>query len=153
MEKLSYSINDETIVELFGLQSFTNANSALLELVKNSFDAGSLNLNIIFREDALILKDNGSGMNQNDIKKYWMVIGESHKKSDISLVDDDNNLRILSGSKGIGRFALSRLGGKVKLYSKRNNEKCILWETDWKDSYVTESNNLTEKVHKSLSLT
>lgn len=68
MEKLSYSINDETIVELFGLQSFTNANSALLELVKNSFDAGSLNLNIIFREDALILKDNGSGMNQNDIK-------------------------------------------------------------------------------------
>lgn len=145
MEKLSYSINDETIVELFGLQSFTNANSALLELVKNSFDAGSLNLNIIFREDALILKDNGSGMNQNDIKKYWMVIGESHKKSDISLIDDDHNLRILSGSKGIGRFALSRLGGKVRLYSKRNNEKCILWKTDWKDSYVTESNTLTEK--------
>lgn len=145
MEKLSYSINDETIVELFGLQSFTNANSALLELVKNSFDAGSLYLKIIFSEDSLILKDNGSGMNQEDIKKYWMVIGKSHKKSDISFVDDEHNIRVLSGSKGIGRFALSRLGGEVKLYSKRNNEKCILWKTDWKDSYVTESNTLTEK--------
>ena len=145
MEKLSYSINDETIVELFGLQSFTNANSALLELVKNSFDAGSLYLKIIFSEDSLILKDNGSGMNQEDIKKYWMVIGKSHKKSDISFVDDEHNIRVLSGSKGIGRFALSRLGGDVKLYSKRNNEKCILWKTDWKDSYVTESNTLTEK--------
>lgn len=137
MEKLSYSINDETIVELFGLQSFTNANSALLELVKNSFDAGSLYLKIIFSEDSLILKDNGSGMNQEDIKKYWMVIGKSHKKSDISFVDDEHNIRVLSGSKGIGRFALSRLGGEVKLYSKRNNENCILWKTDWKDSYVT----------------
>lgn len=145
MEKLSYSINDETIVELFGLQSFTNANSALLELVKNSFDAGSLYLKIIFSEDSLILKDNGSGMNQEDIKKYWMVIGKSHKKSDISFVDDEHNIRVLSGSKGIGRFALSRLGGEVKLYSKRNNENCILWKTDWKDSYVTESNTLTEK--------
>lgn len=145
MEKLSYSINDETIVELFGLQSFTNANSALLELVKNSFDAGSLYLKIIFSEDSLILKDNGSGMNQEDIKKYWMVIGKSHKKSDISFVDDEHNIRVLSGSKGIGRFALSRLGGEVELYSKRNNENCILWKTDWKDSYVTESNTLTEK--------
>lgn len=145
MEKLSYSINDETIVELFGLQSFTNANSALLELVKNSFDAGSLYLKIIFSEDSLILKDNGSGMNQEDIKKYWMVIGKSHKKSDISFVDDEHNIRVLSGSKGIGRFALSRLGGEVELYSKRNNENCILWKTDWKDSYVAESNTLTEK--------
>ena len=43
MEELKYIIEDSTIAELLGVQNFTNAESAILELVKNAYDAEVLN--------------------------------------------------------------------------------------------------------------
>ena len=39
MEHLEYVIEDHTIAEVLGVQNFKNEESAVLELVKNSFDA------------------------------------------------------------------------------------------------------------------
>ena len=39
MEQLQYVIEDSTIAELLGVQNFTNDESAVLELVKNAYDA------------------------------------------------------------------------------------------------------------------
>ncbi|MDQ0149641.1 sensor histidine kinase [Eubacterium multiforme] len=134
MEKLKYIIEDSTIAELLGIQNFTNKESAVLELVKNAFDAKAKQIDIIFEGSNLIIKDDGNGMNAEDIKRHWMHVGKSDKKYDI--LDDDNNKRILAGSKGIGRFALSRLGENVELYSQKNNnyDNAILWITDWNES-------------------
>ena len=107
-EKLEYTIEENTIAELLGIQNFTNKESAILELVKNSFDAQAEELNIYFEKNKIIITDDGIGMNAEDIKKYWMHIGKS-TKGYISY-DRNNKERVLSGSKGIGRFALSRLG-------------------------------------------
>ena len=41
MEYLKYSIEDSTIVELLGVQNFSNDEAAVLELVKNAYDAGA----------------------------------------------------------------------------------------------------------------
>ncbi|MFR5590771.1 MAG: hypothetical protein ACLTKB_09985 [Lawsonibacter sp.] len=41
MEQLKYVIEDSTIAELLGVQNFTNDESAVLELVKNAYDAKS----------------------------------------------------------------------------------------------------------------
>ena len=46
MEKLKYTIEDSTIAELLGVQNFTNKESAILELVKNAYDAQSKNVSI-----------------------------------------------------------------------------------------------------------
>lgn len=135
-EKLEYTIEENTIAELLGIQNFTNKESAILELVKNSFDAQAEELNIYFEKNKIIIKDDGIGMNAEDIKKYWMHIGKS-TKGYISY-DRNNKERVLSGSKGIGRFALSRLGEYISIYSKKNNDNPILWETDWNTSLLEE---------------
>lgn len=138
MEELKYIIEDSTIVELFGAQNFTNKESAILELVKNSFDAQATELDIIFNDYELTIKDNGIGMNADDIKQHWMHVGKSNKGYEI--VDKNNNKRVLAGSKGVGRFALARLGTDIKVYSQKYTlvDKSVLWITNWSQSTLQE---------------
>lgn len=142
MEKLKYIIEDNTIAELLGVQNFTNKESAVLELVKNAFDAQATKLDIIFKNDELVIEDNGNGMNSEDIKKHWMHVGKSDKNYEV--VDKNNNKRVLAGSKGIGRFALSRLGSDIQLYSQKSNpeDKSVFWTTDWNQSSLQEQDTL-----------
>ena len=55
MEELQYIIEDRTIAVLLGEQNFTNKESAILELVKNAYDAGATLLTISFDNDAIII--------------------------------------------------------------------------------------------------
>ena len=142
MEKLKYVIEDSTIAELLGVQNFTNAESAILELVKNAYDAEVLNLTIKFNENQLIIEDDGIGMSAEDIKKYWMHIGKSEKKYNI--IDKNNKNRVLAGSKGLGRFALARLGESVRLFSKKENNNSVVWSTDWNSSKLDYDNTFNK---------
>jgi histidine kinase len=142
MEELKYIIEDSTIAELLGVQNFTNAESAILELVKNAYDAEVLNLTIKFNENQLIIEDDGIGMNAEDIKKYWMHIGKSQKKYNI--IDKNNKNRVLAGSKGLGRFALARLGESVRLFSKKENDNSVVWTTDWNSSKLDYDNTFNK---------
>ena len=94
MEKLKYIIEDSTIAELLGVQNFTNKESAMLELVKNAFDAQATELDIIFKNDDLIINDNGNGMNADDIRQHWMHVGKSDK--DYEIIDKNNKKRVLA---------------------------------------------------------
>ena len=132
MEYLNYTIEDKTIAELLGVQNFTSDESAILELVKNAYDARALNVTLEFKGKTLIIKDDGDGMDSDDIKKHWMHIGKSNKS--YSLVDTNGNMRIQAGSKGVGRFALSRLGENVELYSKKAKKDGVIWKTNWNKS-------------------
>lgn len=143
METLKYVIEDSTIAELLGVQNFSSDESAVLELIKNSYDANAMNVTLHFFEDALEITDDGDGMNSDDIKNHWMHIGKSSKG--YSVVDSQDNLRIQAGSKGVGRFALSRLGRKVKLISKKDKEVGVIWETDWNFSTLDEFTEVKEK--------
>lgn len=52
--------------------------------------------------------DNGHGMCSDTIKQNWMVIGTDNKE----VSSKSPNNRVVNGAKGIGRFALDRLGNK-----------------------------------------
>ena len=124
MEHLQYVIEDSTIAYLLGVNNFTNDESAILELVKNSYDAGALHVNISFSGDQLVIADDGQGMDENNIRTAWMHVGKSDKSYEI--FDANNRKRVLAGSKGVGRFALARLGNHVMIQNKegfqcRNN--------------------------------
>ena len=77
-------------------------------------------------------------MNENEILKNWMHVGKSKKEYEIK--DKNGEKRILSGEKGIGRFALARLGdsGIIKTKKKLNNG--VIWITDWETSYIEQDN-------------
>lgn len=71
--------------------------------------------------------DNGVGMTKEIIETCWMLIGTDNKRVEYL----STKKRIKSGEKGIGRFALDRLGSKCKMYTKHDSEDLICWETDW----------------------
>lgn len=138
MELLQYIIEDRTIAALLGEQNFTNKESAVLELVKNAYDAGATLLTISFENDAIFVSDNGIGMDADSIRQNWMHIGKSDK--DYEITDSDNHTRVLAGSKGIGRFALARLGEMVTVNSWKgvSDVQGICWVTDWNHSSLNQ---------------
>lgn len=143
MEELKYVIEDSTIAKLLGVQNFSTDEAAILELVKNAYDANALNLKIIFRNNELQFVDNGIGMNEEDIKEHWMHIGKSSKEYEI--VDENNKKRIQAGSKGVGRFALSRLGHSVCMRSKKLDSIGVIWKTDWNTSVLEKNDSVCDK--------
>lgn len=140
MERLKYIVEDSTIAELLGVQNFTNKESAILELVKNAYDAQAKNVSITFSERSIVIIDDGIGMSKNTIYENWMHIGKSDKG--YSLSDEKNNeRRVLAGSKGVGRFALARLGSSVVVYSVKKGELPVKWTTDWSESILDDLTN------------
>ncbi len=143
MEKLQYVIEDKTISELLGKQNFSTDESAILELVKNAYDASASFVKLIFENDILTVIDDGTGMNINDIKTNWMHVGKSPKK--YSTVLENNQIRVLAGSKGVGRFALARLGEATSVFSQKDGFPGVVWETDWNTSTVAIDETITEQ--------
>lgn len=128
MEQLEYIIEDSTIAEVLGVQNFSNEGSAVLELVKNAYDAQSLDVIVTISKTQIIIEDNGVGMNRQKILEAWMHVGKSDKEY---IVGEGKSARILAGSKGVGRFAIARLGAKASVFTKMKGQEAILWKTDW----------------------
>lgn len=141
MEQLQYVIEDSTIAELLGVQNFTNDESAVLELVKNAYDAKAYNISFNFSGNQLIITDNGEGMSISDIKQYWMHVGKSPKQYEATT--DAGSKRVLAGAKGIGRFALARLGKCVEIRTKKDNYAGAIWVTDWNSCTLQENSSIT----------
>jgi signal transduction histidine kinase len=114
---------------LIGQENFANAEGAIIELVKNSYDADSSVSLVIVNPlmDSLLIFDNGEGMTEQIIRKHWMTIGTDDKKINVRSKKD----RVKTGAKGIGRFALDRLGKKCRMLTKTEYSDCLFWDVDW----------------------
>lgn len=143
MERLQYIIEDKTIAELLGVQNFSTDESAVLELVKNAYDAQASFIKMIFEGNMLTIVDDGCGMDIEDIKHNWMHVGKSTKEYTTTL--DNNEVRVLAGSKGIGRFALARLGEAASVQSKKDGSPCVIWKTDWVSSTVSTDETINDR--------
>lgn len=128
MAKMKYKMSSRATI-LLGRESVSRVDGAIIELVKNTYDADAGFCYICFdvEHDRIYIVDNGVGMTRNTIENCWMLIGTDNKR--IEYLSTKN--RIKSGEKGIGRFALDRLGSKCKMYTKNDSEDLICWETDW----------------------
>lgn len=128
MEKMKYNISARTTI-LIGRESVSRADGAIIELIKNTYDADADFCYIAFDvpNDKIYIMDNGTGMTKSIIENYWMLIGTDNKKFNYL----STKKRVKSGEKGIGRFALDRLGSKCTMYTKSKNEKLIYWFNDW----------------------
>lgn len=70
---------------------------------------------------SLYIIDFGEGMTQNIIRDHWMTIGTDNKTNDIFT----KHGRVKSGAKGIGRFALDKLGSKCEMTTIFNPDPMI----------------------------
>ncbi|MGK0677182.1 ATP-binding protein, partial [Enterococcus faecalis] len=88
----------------------------------------------------LTIIDDGTGMNEADIKNAWMHVGKSTRGS-----YDEKTNRIYAGSKGIGRFALSRLGEEVEMITKKVDDVSVVWSTNCERSFLINNEKNTSK--------
>lgn len=134
--KIPFKVSART-AKLIGLENFSTEEGAVIELVKNTFDADANNCVLIFNfktkiekiknaEDieieiekfdkensSIYIIDNGIGMNDMIIQNQWMTIGTDNKLYEHTTEGG----RVKTGAKGIGRFALNRLGMLTNMIS------------------------------------
>jgi signal transduction histidine kinase len=132
------------IVRTIGDQLISGPEAALIELVKNAFDADSPDVRIklmprspFLPVGAILLSDRGHGMPLTDIETRWLEPATDEKAQRRF---SPKGRRML-GAKGIGRFAASRLGSKSILKSVSRPAKGsfeeVLVQIDW-DTFSSE---------------
>jgi len=134
-KKIPFNVSARTAM-LIGRENVNNAKSAAIELIKNTYDADSKYCIVVFdcsnkneKDNKIYIIDNGEGMDSEVISTNWMTIGTDNKQYDFI----SKGGRIKSGAKGIGRFALDRLGGKCRLITKREGHVSYEWTVNWSD--------------------
>lgn len=134
--------------KLLGRENFSNPEGAIIELVKNSYDADAKNCLVVFdiaftlEKDengvekkilnndlsSIFIIDNGEGMSKTVIENQWMKIGTGNKETEYI----SKNKRVKTGAKGIGRFALDRLGFNAEMWTISENGEGFNWKMDWR---------------------
>lgn len=127
-----FSVDARTIMAL-GRDSIRDKTTAVLELVKNSYDAGA---NIVrieidnkskeFPTGRIRVTDNGCGMTETDVEEKWLRIGYSEKRT-----KKRSGKRRRVGEKGIGRLSADRLGGHLAIRSQARSESPIGLTVAW----------------------
>jgi anti-sigma regulatory factor (Ser/Thr protein kinase) len=123
-----------------GDQLIRNESIALLELIKNAYDAYASKVRISMKNieqpeiGEIIIEDDGWGMNSDIIKNVWMQPGSDYKYKIVqSLKNAEPGFRIPIGEKGIGRFGAHKLGYIINLTSKATDSKEVCLEIDWRE--------------------
>jgi signal transduction histidine kinase len=122
------------ILSRLGEELNPNPDQGILELVKNSYDADSINCTIELLDTSvpggtIHIFDDGDGMDIEGIKNGWLLLGKSSK-----LIRGNSSLgRIPAGSKGLGRLAALRMGKIARLITRPKNQPGFQYELviDW----------------------
>lgn len=127
-----FKITPRVIAHL-GEDLIKNESIAVLELVKNSYDAYASKCEVFFEDKkgkivSIQINDNGCGMNVNTVKDVWLVIGTDNKKK---ILQQEGLKRYPLGEKGIGRLGVHKLGKKITLISKTESDPEVELEIDW----------------------
>ena len=121
------------LLTMLGEQLIKDERIALIEIIKNSYDADADWVKVTFsnfgpdyekvEKSKIIIEDFGDGMDEEIILNHWLNPAtpiKVHKKKEKAKTRKG---RIIQGEKGIGRFALLKLGRKIKVITKVKNEK------------------------------
>lgn len=130
----SFKVSSE-LKNILGRDLITNSNIAVLELVKNSYDAHASEVKISFLDDTLIISDNGKGMSEDDVLNKWLFVAYSAKSDGTEDKNYRNTIkRKYAGAKGIGRLSCDRLGRFLTLTTKSDSDNhAIELYIDWND--------------------
>lgn len=116
--------SDGQLFKHIGRNQIDSETIALIEIVKNSYDADATEVLITFdkvnkHNGEIIVTDNGHGMTHSQFEEFWMCPGTAHKeKEHISPMYG----RTMLGRKGMGRFGTDKIGSKVVIKSKTKDE-------------------------------
>lgn len=149
----SFSVSTRVALQL-GRESISSSVTAIVELVKNAYDADAEVVRIRFAglgtsDTRLVIEDSGTGMTVEELKNYWMVIGTSYKTN---TKKTKGKSRVVTGEKGLGRLGLDRLCVRTEVESKRSGEPDgFKLDVRW-DKYEAHNNRLEAIEHDLYSI-
>lgn len=131
MKELSFRTTARHVGQL-GRELVTDFVTALVELIKNAYDADSPSVRIEITDTKngagnIMITDSGSGMTIDEFENKWMVIGTSNKLSEPYTPKG----RRKAGKKGIGRFSVERLAEQITLYSFPSDNQPFTVSINW----------------------
>ena len=112
------------LIGLLGEELISDEPVALVELVKNAYDADATCVGVYFegkdleRPESIVVVDDGIGMDLETVLTGWFEPGTILKRK----VERSPGGRYYQGAKGIGRFAAARLAEALFLESKKEGE-------------------------------
>jgi signal transduction histidine kinase len=137
------------IIKTIGEELISNDIVAIIELVKNSYDANASVIEINFKGRVIEIKegkktkrvlikqgssitisDDGIGMTLETVKSAWMEPATINKKNTKKSVGEK---RRYTGEKGIGRFASAKLAASLKMITRPKDDNEIVVDFNWSD--------------------
>lgn len=121
-----------------GDQLIKNESIALVELVKNSYDADANKVDIYMEhvdnvnDGIIIIEDDGYGMDAETVENVWMEPGSDFKSEKFRIRELSPKFKRLPiGEKGIGRFGVHKLGNQIELVTKKDGANEVFVKIDW----------------------
>jgi len=125
---------DAGVIDRLGRELVGKKETAVSELVKNAYDADAKQVKLTFVNSdneggTLEITDDGIGMSREELIRGFMKISSTDK---VHNPKSPNYKRNRAGRKGIGRFAVQRLGKKLTIKSQgANSESAVRITIDW----------------------
>jgi len=146
--ELLYHSIDAGHLRNVGEESVSNHVQAILELVKNAYDADAEHCVITFhgtryfdhplKIEKITVEDDGIGMTYEDFKSKWLRLGTPYKKRN---TESTLLRRRVSGEKGMGHYSAQTLGEKVIVQSNpfmyrgrpesKHGDKTLILSMNW----------------------
>lgn len=143
IRKIGFTV-DAGLIQRLGYELVGRAETAVSELIKNSYDADATIVDVDFIEPfhkggILIISDNGIGMTEEQLINGFMRISSTDKLHNPTSLKFK---RTKAGKKGIGRFAAQRLGEQLTIVTQTQAaDFAIKLTIDWNQYLV--DNDLT----------
>ena len=126
---------------LLGDQLIRDAGIAVFELVKNAYDADATGCVVTLQDIAdeendgrIVVEDDGHGMNLDTVMNVWLEPGTEYRKAQRERGERSSKFnRLPMGEKGVGRFAVHKLGRVVKLVTRSSGCSEVVVTVNWRE--------------------
>jgi Histidine kinase-, DNA gyrase B-, and HSP90-like ATPase. len=134
---------DPNVITHLGIQMYSTLPPVIAELVSNSYDAESEEVNIFLNdgsdEKSIVIEDNGHGMSFEEINDKFLVIGRNRRKEEKS-EKSKNGKRDVIGKKGIGKLAFFGIASIVEITTIQDYKKTTFL-LNWDEMQGQEGDN------------
>lgn len=130
------------ILQLLGDQLIGSPRLAVFELVKNGYDADATEVSVSLKNletesPSIVVEDNGLGMTLETIRNIWLVPAHDHRRVQRESSKRTQRGRLPLGEKGLGRFAVHKLGNVIQLITRAEGQPECVVDINW-ESLISE---------------
>ena len=115
---------------------------AVMELVKNSYDALATSVDVRIRpagdspgsQGYIEVADDGHGMDYDTIRDVWCVIA-TPTRAESPMAGSGHWARAVTGEKGLGRLAAARIGDDMLVRTRKASGPALEFSLNWSDLF------------------